>query len=103
MAVKKIKYYYIWCIWSIGEFLVKKFFREDHNLLLFVRDEKKIKSLKKKYNTKKFQKIIFEKLDIRNKEEDKKKLLKNKNFIRKTGLIVNTIGIQGEVNNFFLN
>ena len=32
---------------QIGEFLLNKFFQEKHNLLLFVKDNKKIDNLKK--------------------------------------------------------
>ncbi len=86
---------------QIGEFFLNKFFQEKHNLLLFIKDNKKINNLKKKYKSKKFQKVIFEKLDIKKEKDIKKKFFKTKYFIKRTDLIINTIGIQGEINNFF--
>ena len=73
--------------------------KNNHNLLLFVKDKKRLKDLKKKYQTKKSQIIKFETLDF-NKFQDLKVKIKNKNFFKKTNLIITTIGIQGEIKNF---
>lgn len=86
---------------SIGSFLLKKYFQKNHNLLLFLKDKKKLNSLKKKYQGKNSQIIKYEILDFDKFHNLKKKLEKNKNFIKKTNLIISTIGIQGEIKNFF--
>ncbi len=86
---------------TIGKFLLEKYYKKKCNLLLFIKNREKINFFKKKYKSNKFQKIFFEKLDVNNTLELKKKILKNKKFIRKTNILINTIGIQGEINNFF--
>tara|TARA_B100000902_G_scaffold397005_1_gene459490 strand:- start:4686 stop:4922 length:237 start_codon:yes stop_codon:yes gene_type:complete len=58
---------------AIGDFLLKKYFKKNHNLLLFLKDRKKINVLKKRYKSKKSQFIFFEKLDLKNQNEIKKK------------------------------
>ena len=86
---------------SIGSFLLKKYFKKKHNLLVFLKDKKKLNILKKKYQSEGTQTIKFEILDFNKFQEIKTKLKKNSNFIKKTNLIISTIGIQGEIKNFF--
>ena len=86
---------------SIGSFLLKKYFEKNHNLLLFIKDKKKINNLIKKYKSNESQIVKYEKLDFNNPNDFKKKFKKNKNFIKKTSIIINTIGVQGEIKNFF--
>ena len=86
---------------SIGSFLLEKYFKEKYNLLLFLKNKKKLHSLKKKYQSKGSQIIKYELLDFSKFKDLKKKLKKNESFIRKSKLIISTIGIQGEIGNFF--
>ncbi len=86
---------------SIGSYLLEMYFKNNHNLLLFVKDKKRLKDLKKKYQTKKSQIIKFETLDFNKFQDLKVKIKRNKNFFKKTNLIITTIGIQGEIKNFF--
>ena len=86
---------------SIGYYTLKKFYENNHNLLLFIKNNKKIKFLKKKFKPSNLQTIKFENLDILDKKSLKKKIDKNKNFIKKANLIINTIGDQGQIGNFF--
>ena len=86
---------------SIGYFTLKKFYENNHNLLLFIKNNKKIKFLKKKFKPSNLQTIKFENLDILDKKSLKKKIDKNKNFIKKANLIINAIGDQGQIGNFF--
>ena len=44
---------------QIGEFLLNKLFQEKHNLLLFIKDRKKIDNLKKNINRKSFKKLFL--------------------------------------------
>ena len=86
---------------SIGSFLLKKYFEKNHNLLLFIKEKKKINNLIKKYKSNESQIVKYEKLDFNNLKDFKKKFKKNKNFIKKTKIIINTVGVQGEIKNFF--
>ncbi len=86
---------------SIGSFLLKKYFEKNHNLLLFIKEKKKINNLIKKYKSNESQIVKYEKLDFNNPNDFKKKFKKNKNFIKKTSIIINTVGVQGEIKNFF--
>ena len=86
---------------SIGSFLLKRYFENNHNLLLFIKNKKKINDLKKKYKSSSSQIIKYETLDFSNQKEFKKKLKKYKNFFNNTNLIINTVGVQGEIKNFF--
>ena len=86
---------------SIGNKVAVKFYKEGHNLLLFFKDKKKLKSAKKKFKNQLLQKIYFQILDFEKENEIKDKIVKNKNFIRKSNLIINATGAQGEIKNFF--
>ncbi len=86
---------------SIGIFLLKKYYKKKNNLLLFIKDKKKLVDLKKQYKSKGSQIVKFEILDFNKYQDLKIKLKRNKSFIKKTNLIINTIGVQGEIKNFF--
>ena len=86
---------------TVGNYILEKFYREKHNLLLFVKDKKKIVTIKKRYKPQLNQKIFFEQLDVIKKSSIKKTFLKNKKFINKTNILINTVGEQGEIKNFF--
>ena len=58
---------------SIGYLILKKFYENNHNLLLFIKNNKKIKFLKKKFKPSNLQTIKFENLDILDKKSLKKK------------------------------
>lgn len=86
---------------TIGKYIFNEFYKVGHNLLVFIKDKKKTQILKKKIKKNKFQEIIIEQLDITNKNELIKKIKKNKNFFKKTNIIINATGVQGEIKNFF--
>ena len=86
---------------SIGSFLVNRYFQNRCNLLLYFKNPKQILKFKKKYRTNKLQKIIYEKLDINNENDIKKKIFKNRAFFQNSDIIINTIGEQGDIKNFF--
>lgn len=86
---------------SIGSFLFAKYFKKNYNLLIFIKDKKKLDSLKKKYQNKSPQYIKFELLNFKKFQDIEKKINRNKSFIKKANLIISTIGIQGEIKNFF--
>ena len=77
---------------AVGNYILDKFYREKHNLLLFVKDKKKILTIKKRYKPQLNQKIFFENLDVIKKGSIKKKFLKNKKFIFKNCAISNKNG-----------
>ena len=87
---------------SIGEYILNHFYNEGHNLLLYIRNTKKINSLKKKFkNHNSSQTIKFEQFDLTKTNDLKKKILYHKKFIKKIDIIVNASGAQGEIGNFF--
>ncbi len=86
---------------AIGDYLINRFYLEKHNLLLAGQNKSKFKLLKKKLIKQKYQIINFDRFNITNKNKVLNFIKKNKNFIKKADLIINTIGEQGEINNFF--
>tara|TARA_A100001011_G_scaffold114127_1_gene120792 strand:- start:13668 stop:14516 length:849 start_codon:yes stop_codon:yes gene_type:complete len=86
---------------AIGDYLINRFYVEKHNLLLVGQNKSKFEVLKKKLIKQKYQIINFDRFDITNKNKVLNFIKKNKNFIKKADLIINTIGEQGEINNFF--
>tara|TARA_B100001121_G_C18578300_1_gene568393 strand:+ start:63 stop:905 length:843 start_codon:yes stop_codon:yes gene_type:complete len=86
---------------KIGDYLLNKFYKKKCNLLLYSRNKKKINLLKRKFKPNQFQQVFFEQLNFESKNDLKKKIIKHKNFLKKTDIIINTIGIQGEIKNFF--
>ena len=86
---------------SIGYSISNKFYKNGHNIFLFKKNKKKISLLKKKFKPAVGQVVKFEVLDISNILNFKKKIIKNKNLFKKADIIINTIGEQGEIKNFF--
>ena len=86
---------------SIGNFLSRKYYLDRHNLLLCANNKKKFNILKKKFINREGQEIFLEKLDLTNEKDIKGLIGKNFKFFKKTDLIISTVGIQGEINNFF--
>ena len=86
---------------SIGNFLSRKYYLNNHNLLLFSNNKQKFNKLKKNYSNNQTQEIIFERFDITNTKKTKSIIKKNIKFFKKADLIISTIGVQGEINNFF--
>jgi len=86
---------------SIGYSISNKFYKNGHNIFLFIKNKKKISLLKKKFKPAVGQVVKFEVLDISNILNFKKKIIKNKNLFKKADIIINTIGEQGEIKNFF--
>ena len=86
---------------SIGNFLSRKYYLNNHNLLLFSNNKQKFNKLKKNYSNNQTQEIIFERFDITNAKKTKSIIKKNIKFFKKADLIISTIGVQGEINNFF--
>ena len=86
---------------SIGNFLSRKYYLNNHNLLLLSNNKQKFNKLKKNYSNNQTQEIIFERFDITNAKKTKSIIKKNIKFFKKADLIISTIGVQGEINNFF--
>ena len=78
---------------SIGNYLLEMYFKNNHNLLLFVKDKKRLKDLKKniKPKKKKSQIIKFETLDFNKFQDLKVKIKKEIKIFQKTNLIITTI------------
>ena len=57
---------------SIGNFLSRKYYLNNHNLLLFSNNKQKFNKLKKNYSNDQTQEIIFERFDITNTKKNKK-------------------------------
>ncbi len=88
---------------SIGSYLASRYYDLGYNLLLIVKDKKYEKKLKNVFFNKKKQKIIFKIFNYQNEKNLKKFLLKNRNFFKNSDLLINCLGEQGEVKNFFKN
>ena len=86
---------------TIGSYLAERFYLEKHNLLLCGRNKIKHEKLKKKMIKNHSQKINFQRFDITNNNKILSFIKKNKKFIEKADLIINSTGEQGEVNNFY--
>ncbi|MDA9650333.1 SDR family oxidoreductase [Candidatus Pelagibacter sp.] len=86
---------------SIGKYLVNQFYNKGHNLLLYIKDKKKLNILKKKIKNRKLQTVNYEQLDLINNKDLKKKINKNIKFFKKADVIINATGVQGEIGNFF--
>ena len=84
---------------SIGSYLAKKYYDEGHNIYLFYRNKKK-NLLIKKNNSGQILKE-FKNFNINSNKDLKKKIHKIKNIVKKANVIINTIGKQGEIKNFF--
>ena len=84
---------------SIGSYLAKKYYDEGHNIYLFYINKKK-NLLIKKNNSGQILKE-FKNFNINSNKDLKKKIHKIKNIVKKANVIINTIGKQGEIKNFF--
>jgi short-subunit dehydrogenase len=84
---------------SIGSYLAKKYYDEGHNIYLFYRNKKKNLSIKKNNSGQILEE--FKNFDINPNKNFNKKIYKIKNILNKANIIINTIGKQGEINNFF--
>ena len=98
---KKLNIIILGATGTIGNYIFSQFYKEGHNLLIFIKDKKKIETFKKKLKKNKHQEIIIEQLDITKKIELIKKTKKNKIFFAKANIIINATGVQGEIKNFF--
>ena len=86
---------------SIGISIAKKYYRNGHNLYLYLRSKKKIPYIKKLFPKRSDQIIKFNYIDLTNIKRLKKKLNKDKAVFMKADILINTVGEQGEINNFF--
>jgi short-subunit dehydrogenase len=86
---------------SIGYSLSNKFYKNGHNIFLFIKNKNKINLLKKKFKPAQGQIVQFKNLDISNRLNFKKNITENKNLFKKADIIVNTIAEQGQIKNFF--
>ena len=86
---------------SIGISIAKKYYRNGHNLYLYLKSKKKIPYIKKQFPKKLDQIIKFKYIDLTNIKRLKKKLNQDKAVFMKADILINTVGEQGEINNFF--
>ena len=86
---------------SIGISIAKKYYRNGHNLYLYLKSKKKIPYIKKKFPKKLDQIIELKYIDLTNIKKLKKKLNQDKAVFMKADILINTVGEQGEINNFF--
>ena len=84
---------------SIGYYLAKKYLKDDHEILLFVKNKKSKEKLSKLLNLKILDNVIIDYLDIEKKNSIIKKIDKYAFFIEETNLIINAIGDLGEIKN----
>ena len=86
---------------SIGSYLASRYYSLGHNLLLIVKNKIHKKKLKRFFLNKKKQKITFKIFNYQNENNLKKFILKNRNFFKNSDLLINCLGEQGEIKNFF--
>ena len=86
---------------SIGISIARKYYRNGHNLYLYLKSKKKIPYIKKQFPKKLDQIIKFKYIDLTNIKRLKKKLNQDKAVFMKADILINTVGEQGEINNFF--
>jgi len=86
---------------SIGISIAKKYYRNGHNLYLYLKSKKKIPYIKKQFPKKLDQIIELKYIDLTNIKKLKKKLNQDKAVFMKADILINTVGEQGEINNFF--
>ncbi len=84
---------------AIGNYLVKNYLKDKHELLLFVKDQKSKKKLLKLLGLKKPSNIIIDQLNIEKNNSIKRQIDKYRIFFKKTSLIINAIGDLGEIKN----
>ena len=86
---------------SIGISIAKKYYRNGHNLYLYLKSKNKIPYIKKLFPKKLDQIIKLKYIDLTNIKKSKKKLNQDKSVFMKADILINTVGEQGEINNFF--
>ncbi len=86
---------------SIGISIARKYYRNGHNLYLYLKSKKKIPYIKKQFPKKLDQIIELKYIDLTNIKKLKKKLNQDKAVFMKADILINTVGEQGEINNFF--
>ena len=84
---------------TIGNYLAKNYLKDNHELLLFVKDKKSKKKLSKSLSLKKPFNTIIDQLNIENNDLIKKQIDKYSFFFKETNLIINAIGDLGEIKN----
>lgn len=84
---------------TIGKYLAKKYLKENHEILLFVKNKKSKKKLSKLLNLKNLDKVIIDYLNIEKKNLIRKKIDKYALFFKETDLMINAIGELGEIKN----
>lgn len=84
---------------SIGSYLAQKYYDEGHNVYLFYRNKKKSLLIKKNNSGQILEE--FKNFDLNPNKNFNKKIYKIKNILNKANIIINTIGKQGEIKNFF--
>ena len=84
---------------AIGSYLAKKYLKDNHEILLFVKNFKSKKKLIKLLNLEKKDKVIIDHLNIEKKESILKKINKYSFFFKNSSLIINGIGDLGEIKN----
>ena len=86
---------------SIGINIAKKYYRNGHNLYLYLKSKRKIPYIKKLFPKKLDQIIKFKYIDLTNVKQLKRKLNQDKVIFTKADILINTVGEQGKINNFF--
>ena len=80
---------------SIGSYLAKKYYKEGHNIYLFYRKKNKNLFIKKNNSPQTVEEFKDFNINL------KKNIYKIRNILKKANLVINTIGEQGEIKNFF--
>ena len=86
---------------SIGNYLASRYYSLGHDLLLIVKNKIHAKELKYVFLNKKKQKITLKIFNYQNENNLKKFILKNRKLFKNSNLLINCLGEQGEVKNFF--
>lgn len=85
---------------SIGSFLAKKFYDDGHHISLFYKSKNNF--LSSDQNNKSDERlVIVENFNFKNKKKISQKINYHKKLFKKSDIIINAIGEQGEINNFF--
>ena len=86
---------------SIGNYLASRYYSLGHDLLLIVKNKIHAKELKYVFLNKKKQKITLKIFNYQSENNLKKFILKNRKLFKNSNLLINCLGEQGEVKNFF--
>ncbi len=82
---------------TIGNYLAKRYLKDNHEILLFVKNQKSKNRLIKSLNLEKKKNIIIDYLNIEKNDSVKKRIDKYLFFFKESRLIINTIGDLGEI------